>query len=169
MSLLRQRATDRRVESTLSARSPALARARFVRVTSCDSEVELKPLTSQARVAAGAARVMTVVAAKTSATARGNRRWPWAWENVGTDMRWAYSADDRRGSGHCGHGRFGVAGCPRCDGPGTGVRRYRRVRSGGVGRWAVWWGRAGRRVLHRTDPQSSGCGASARRAGRLPG
>src|SRR4051794_16149503 len=100
MSLLRQRATDRRVESTLRALRPALARARLVSVTSCDSEVELKALASQARVAPGAASAMTVLAANSSATARGNRRWL-AGESVGTDMGWTYSADDRLGSGHC--------------------------------------------------------------------
>src|SRR5690348_12897609 len=112
MSLLRQRATDRRVESTLSDRSPALARARLVRATRSDSDDELYELTSHASVAAGAARVTTEVTANSTATATASRRSRRAEGAVGWDMRSAYSADDRRGSGQCGHGRFGMPGCP---------------------------------------------------------
>src|SRR6478752_3261861 len=74
MSLLRQRATEVRRESTLSERSPALARARLVRDTSCDSDEELKAPASQPRVGGGAASATMDVAAKTSTIAMAVRR-----------------------------------------------------------------------------------------------
>src|SRR6185503_11210649 len=115
MSLLRQRATERSVASTLSALSPALARLRLVRVTRSDSDPELKLLMSHARVAAGAARVATEVTAKSRAIPRArrrSRRGGAAWGSVERDMRSAYSAWIRSGSGRCGHPRFGAAECP---------------------------------------------------------
>src|SRR5436190_12335696 len=53
MSLLRQRASDASVESTLSARRPAEARAWFVSVRSWCSDVELKVVGLQASAARG--------------------------------------------------------------------------------------------------------------------
>ena len=55
MSLLRQRATDLSVESTLSAGSPAFARLRFVRVTRSASEAVLNDSLSQPNVRDGLA------------------------------------------------------------------------------------------------------------------
>src|SRR6266536_1331262 len=73
MSLLRQRATDVSVESTLSVRRPALARARLVKATSCDSAVESNAPLSQARLRAGVARVAMEVSPNRSAVASARR------------------------------------------------------------------------------------------------
>jgi hypothetical protein len=55
MSLLRQRATDRSAESTLSARSPAFARLRFVKATRSASDDALNDSLSQPKVRDGLA------------------------------------------------------------------------------------------------------------------
>src|SRR6188474_407179 len=63
MSLLRQRAIDVSVESTLSARSPAEARDLLVRLTSCFSDDELYEPASHARTGRGtASRPIEVIA-----------------------------------------------------------------------------------------------------------
>src|SRR5689334_9300180 len=74
MSLLRQRAIEVSVESTLRERRPADARAWFVRLTSCDSEAELKLLASHASVVAGTARMPTDVAANATTSIAAKRR-----------------------------------------------------------------------------------------------
>src|SRR5881392_3045369 len=74
MSLLRQRAMAVSLESTLSERSPFAARAWFVRLTSCDSEAELKLLTSQASVARGVASRPIEVSRKAIAIITAARR-----------------------------------------------------------------------------------------------
>ncbi len=74
MSLLRQRATEVRVESTLRDGRPAFARARLVRLTSCDSDEELNDELSQPKVRDGAANAKTEVIANSAATAIASRR-----------------------------------------------------------------------------------------------
>src|SRR5436190_17534752 len=74
MSLLRQRAIETSVESTLSAFSPAEARAWFVSVTSCDSDDELKLLMSQASADRGVARIPTEVRTNATAVTMTSRR-----------------------------------------------------------------------------------------------
>src|SRR3954454_7067870 len=74
MSLLRQRAMAVSLESTLRERSPFAARAWFVRLTSCDSEPELKLLTSQASVARGVASTPIEVNRKATAIITAARR-----------------------------------------------------------------------------------------------
>src|SRR6187551_2797924 len=74
MSLLRQRATEVSVESTLSAFNPAAARLRLVRVTRSFSDEELKEPLSHARAADGWARLTTDVSAKRSAMTAAVRR-----------------------------------------------------------------------------------------------
>src|SRR6476469_2375322 len=76
MSLLRERAIDVSVESTLRERRPAEARAWFVRLTSCDSDAELNALMSQARVVRGAASRPTEVRPNARAVIRRTRRRP---------------------------------------------------------------------------------------------
>src|SRR4051795_10135305 len=74
MSLLRQRATDVNVESTLRAGRPAFARLRLVRVTSSASDEELKEPASHAKVRAGVAKAKIDVTANSAATATASRR-----------------------------------------------------------------------------------------------
>src|ERR1700675_4921465 len=74
MSLLRQRATEESVASTLSDRSPAFARARLVRVTSVDADEGLKVPPSQARMVDGAAKAKSDETPKTKTTAMAIRR-----------------------------------------------------------------------------------------------
>src|SRR5689334_11405676 len=74
MSLLRQRAIAVSFESTLSALSPAAARAWFVRLTSWASEPELKALTSQASVVRGVPSRPIAVRANATRTRSANRR-----------------------------------------------------------------------------------------------
>src|SRR4029079_6150278 len=74
MSLLRQRATEVSRESTLSERSPALARARLVRLTRVDSDDELNDPASQPRAEDGWASATTDDRPKTSTIARAIRR-----------------------------------------------------------------------------------------------
>src|SRR4051794_21793756 len=74
MSLLRQRAIDDRAESTFRARSPAEARAWFVRETSWRSAVELKLFVSQASVVRGSASTPIEVSPKATATSTDSRR-----------------------------------------------------------------------------------------------
>ena len=74
MSLLRQRAMDRSVESTLSALRPAAARLWFVSATRSFSDAALKAPSAQAAAGDGAARLNTEVTAKTNATAVAMRR-----------------------------------------------------------------------------------------------
>src|SRR5215208_829857 len=78
MSLLRQRAIEVNVESTLSVLRPALARLRLVSAISSASDPESNAFGSKARLAAGAASAATDVKANSAATARGNRRGRWA-------------------------------------------------------------------------------------------
>ena len=66
MSLLRDRAIEARVESTCRARRPAEARAWFVRLTSCRSDVELNVFGDQASVVEGSDSTPIEVAAKAS-------------------------------------------------------------------------------------------------------
>src|SRR3954447_19855824 len=138
MSLLSHRAIDDRVESTFSARSPAEARAWFVRLTSCCSEPELKVLTLQASVVRGAAKSPTAVRANATAVIAANRRGSWGRRprnsgkpgsdrgRAGTTIMasevscvtgWGVRWGDRR--------RRGGAG-PGCDGPGRTAHRYQR-------------------------------------------
>src|SRR4029077_18029770 len=77
MSLLRQRATDVRVESSLSALRPAAARLWLVRATSCRSEEDEADPALQARVDDGVARLNADVARKATARRRTAGRWPW--------------------------------------------------------------------------------------------
>src|SRR6476469_592915 len=128
MSLLRQRATDVRVESSFRAGRPAFTRLRLVRATSSASDEELNEPASQPNARDGLAKATTDVTAKVTATAIAIRR---------TDaLRRATSDGARNGtvkpakrdisSGAprlawggglcCGHGRFGIPGCPRRDG-----------------------------------------------------
>src|SRR3954447_14199896 len=74
MSLLPQRAIDVRVASIFSERRPADARAWFVRLTSCRSDVELKLFALQPRVVDGAARTPTEVRPNANASIARNRR-----------------------------------------------------------------------------------------------
>src|SRR5258705_9868881 len=74
MSLLRERAIAVSFESTLRALRPAAARAWFVRLTSFDSDVELKLFTSQANVVRGAASSPTDVRMNAIATIATTRR-----------------------------------------------------------------------------------------------
>src|SRR5690242_400003 len=74
MSLLRQRASEARVESTLRARSPADARAWFVSVRSCRSDVELKLLLLHASASRGATSIPSDVTANANATITTRRR-----------------------------------------------------------------------------------------------
>src|SRR5919198_5469339 len=74
MSLLRQRAIDVRVESTRSERSPALARAWLVRVTSSRSDAELNELLLQPRTTPGVASSPSDVTTNASAVNVGRRR-----------------------------------------------------------------------------------------------
>ena len=74
MSLLRQRATEVSRESTLSERSPALARARLVRLTRADSDDELNAPASQPRADDGWARAKTDDTPNTSTIAIAIRR-----------------------------------------------------------------------------------------------
>ena len=76
MSLLRQRATEVSVESTLSALRPAAARLWLVRAISCFSEAEEAEPALQASVADGVARLKTAVAMNAMATSRAAGRWP---------------------------------------------------------------------------------------------
>ena len=156
MSLLRQRATVWRVESTLSAFSPALALARLVIATRSDSDVELNDPLLQARVATGTASVKTDVSRNrmpiaSSRAARTGRSWG-GWEPT-CDLRLRTTrAGVNRVSGH---GRLGSAGCPLGDGPGAETPWYRRVwtcpvrsrrvggSSGAVGPGAGCWGAVG--------------------------
>ncbi len=84
MSLLRQRATDVSVESTLSALSPAAARLWLVSATSCFSEADEYAPSDQASVAAGAASVKTDVARNATAMSRALGRVP---SRLARDMR----------------------------------------------------------------------------------
>ena len=74
MSLLRQRAIEVRVESTLSALSPAAARDWFVSATSCFSDVELYWPELQASVGPGATSRPIAVIANARATISAKRR-----------------------------------------------------------------------------------------------
>src|SRR4249920_3335001 len=93
MSLLRQRATEWRVESTLSALSPALALARLVIATRSDSDVELNVPLPHAKVATGAASVKTEVSRNSTPIASAERRERPAVVWVGTDIRTASPHD----------------------------------------------------------------------------
>src|SRR5918994_6665805 len=68
MSLLRQRATEVSVLSTLSALRPAAARLRFVRAMRSRSDAELYVPLSHANADRGWARLITDVTANTRAT-----------------------------------------------------------------------------------------------------
>src|SRR6478735_694424 len=74
MSLLRQRATEVSRESTLSERSPALARARLVSDTRADSDDELNAPASQPSADDGWASATTDDRPKTSTIASAIRR-----------------------------------------------------------------------------------------------
>ncbi len=74
MSLLRDRATDVRVESTRSDLRPAAARDWFVMATSCCSDVELYWPELQASVGRGATSRPTDVIANATATISPKRR-----------------------------------------------------------------------------------------------
>src|SRR5215212_3707964 len=134
MSLLRQRAMAVSFESTFRALNPADARAWFVRLTSLDSEAELKLLTSQANVVLGAANSPTAVRAKATAVTMANRR--------GSDSKVRSSSGARRagsawavigGQVSCGRqvgspvsfDRRPLGWCdPRRDGPGGNGHGY---------------------------------------------
>src|SRR6478735_2318881 len=74
MSLLRQRATDVRVESSFRAGRPAFTRLRLVRATSSASDDELNDPASQPNARDGLAKATTDVTAKVTATAIAIRR-----------------------------------------------------------------------------------------------
>src|SRR3954453_21166272 len=99
MSLLRQRATDVNVESTLRAGRPAFARLRLVRVTSSASDEELKEPASQAKVRAGVAKAKIDVTGNRPAPATGSPR-------GGAGARGAGARDGRGGTG--GPRRWGI-------------------------------------------------------------
>src|SRR5580765_2883994 len=77
MSLLRQRATEVRVESIFRARRPAAARAWLVRLTSWRSDVELKLLASQAYVGPALASSPIPEIPNARASPRAIRRMSW--------------------------------------------------------------------------------------------
>src|SRR5258705_4010844 len=74
MSLLRDRAIAVSLASTLRALRPCCARARFVSVTSVDSDAELKLLLSQANDARGVASSPTDVRMNAIASITAKRR-----------------------------------------------------------------------------------------------
>ncbi len=156
MSLLRQRATEVRVESTLRDLRPAFARARLVIATRSASDEELNEPASQAKVRLGAAKAAIEVTAKRSATARTSRRGEASRPEPGRRR-----VREPRNEGHVwcvlrgcpgvlwrpGHRRVGRRGCPRREGPeglgsqvpaspvGSAAGLSGRVQSGVVRRW----------------------------------
>src|SRR5687767_15101043 len=135
MSLLRQRATEVRVLSTLRALRPADARLRLVSETRAFSDALLKLPSLQAAAGAGRASEATEVMAKTTATRMPTRRVMRSWNagarearvmNVGSSLP-GRSLGWQRGF-WCGlHPRQRVRSGPRRDGPGRVPPRYRWV------------------------------------------
>src|SRR5258706_3804430 len=137
MSLLRERAIAVSLASTLRDLRPAAARAWLVRLTSVDSEPELKLFASQASAVRGGASRPTEVRRNARAVITAKRRGS-AWKKARTSRCGRRAADwtviggavscrRREGSPVCFDPRPGEWCKPPCDGPGRTGHGYQRV------------------------------------------